>query len=248
MVTEQGDNNRPYAPPSNVISVLHRLQARNLPERIDAEYLRDASIPEGTLGRTLFGLRFLGLVGDGGEPTQALRSIHTATDEEYRSILGGLVREAYSDVFNVVDPGEDTQDRIVNVFRRFAPASQRSRMVIFFLGMCREAGIPTLDTPRQRAMSSPSTRQAPRPATARTTPATVPDGRRRGGGYSPPPPLPPTVPPALEGLLRSLPAPGKPLSAARRKQWLVMAEATLAFVYPEMGDGSDNEDSKGGEA
>jgi hypothetical protein len=41
------------------------------------------------------------------------------------------------------------------------------------------------------------------------------------------------VGPALEGLVRSLPPAGTPLSKERRQQWLKMAEATLAFVYPE---------------
>ena len=136
MVIDTPETNRPYGPPSNVTAVLHRLRSRNLPDRVDAEYLRDAGVSEGTVGRTLFALRFLDLVADDGQPTQALRSIHTSTDEEYRTILSGLVREAYSDVFNVIDPAEDSQDRILNVFRRYTPASQRNRMVIFFLGMC----------------------------------------------------------------------------------------------------------------
>ena len=60
--------NRPYAPPSNVASVLQRLRSRNLPDRIDAEYLRDAAIPEGTVARTLVALRFLGLVTGAAAP------------------------------------------------------------------------------------------------------------------------------------------------------------------------------------
>ena len=39
--------------------------------------------------------------------------------------------------------------------------------------------------------------------------------------------------PALELLVRSLPAVGSPMSKDRREQWLQMARATLAFVYPE---------------
>lgn len=144
---------RPYTPPSNVTGVLQRLRSRNLPDRVDAEYLRDAGVPEGTITRTLFALEFLGLVEE-GEPTQALRSIAISTDEEYQAILSGLVRQAYEDVFKVIDPAQDSQDRIVNFFRRYTPASQRDRMVIFFLGMCREAGIPTLDAPRQRSSAA----------------------------------------------------------------------------------------------
>jgi len=153
--------NRPYGPPSNVTLILQRLRSRNMPDQVDNEYLRDAGIPDGTINRTMFGLVFLGLVEDDG-PTPALIAISTATDEEYRAILSGLVREAYREVFEVLDPAQDDQGRILNFFRRYTPGSQRSRMVMFFLAMCREAGIPTLDAPRQRVPSA--ARPTPRPA------------------------------------------------------------------------------------
>ena len=219
--------NRPYTPPSNVKSVLQRLRTRNLPDRIDNEYLRDSGIPEGTIARTLFALRFLGLIDEGGLLNEPLKSIHTSTDEEYQAILSGLIREAYKEVFNVVDPSQDTQDRILNVFRRYTPASQRDRMVIFFLGMCREAGIPTLDVPKARAMGATrATTETPRITSTKAAGA-IP--RREGAKIT----TITGIDPALEGLIRTLPAPGAPLSLERRKQWLDMAEATLRFVYPE---------------
>jgi len=218
MVTET-ETNRPYTPPSNVISVLQRIRSRNLPEGIDLEYLRDAGIPEGTVHRTFFALRFLKLIGEKGELTDALKAIATSTDEEYRAILSGLVREAYAEVFNSIDPAEDSQERILNVFRRYTPASQRNRMVIFFLGMCREAGIPTLDVPKQRGMGEPKV------ATPRSRRAPREESKVRRGDVK--------VAPALDGLIRSLPPAGTPLSKERRQQWLDMAKATLAFIYPE---------------
>lgn len=238
--------NRPYTPPSNLISVLERVRSRNLPERIDLEYLRDLGIPEGTVHRTLFALRFLKLVEESGELSETLKAIGRSTDEEYRAILSGLVRDAYSEVFNVVDPAENSQREILNVFRRYNPASQRQRMVIFFLGMCREAGIPTLDVPRQRAMGRPGgTAEAPTPRT-RTGKASlrgVGTLRARGSVQSP------DIEPALEGLIRSLPPAGTPLSHERRDQWLTMAKATLAFVYPEVSapDATPEEEQQGGE-
>jgi len=233
MVTEAstGDSNRPYAPPSNVTSILQRVRSRNLPERIDPEYLRDAGIPEGTVHRTFFALKFLGLLDEEGELTSALKSIATSTDEEYRSILSGLIRDRYSDVFSVVDPAEDAQDQILNVFRRYTPGSQRKRMVIFFLGMCREAGIATLDVPRPRAMGRSREVAETRPRVKTSGASVVSKGvvRAKGTVESR------SIPPALEGLVRSLPAVGTPLSARSREQWLKMASATLAFLYPEEG-------------
>jgi hypothetical protein len=210
--------------------VLKRLQSRNMPERIDSEYLRDCGVPEGTLARTLFGLRFVGLITEAGAPTQELRAIGSATVEEYHSILSQLVRTAYADVFNVVDPTEDSQERIANVFRKYSPASQRTRMVVFFLGICREAGIPTLDTPRQRAMGTgtvkPKAFIAPKPTMT---------GRGRIGGATETAFVPAglsDIHPALIGVMRSLPAPGTPMTRESREQWLAMAGATLGFIYP----------------
>jgi hypothetical protein len=219
---------RPYPPPSNVIAVLHRLRSRNLPERIDAEYLRDAGIPEGTLSRTLFALRFLGLTKESGELTEAMKAIGTSTDEEYRATLSGLIRDAYSEVFAVIDPADDSQDRIINFFRRYTPGSQRARMVIFFLGMCREAGIPTLDVPKARSMGAPG-KQAGRLSGIVPKQEASSRGRASAGAGA----QRWDVPPALEGLVKSLPPAGTPMSPQRRDQWLEMAKATLAFVYPE---------------
>lgn len=242
------DTNRPYPPASNVVSVLHRLRSRNLPERIDNEFLRDAGIPESLIHRAAFALRFLGLVEDDA-PTPALRAIATSTDEEYRDILSGIIRDAYGDVFAVVDPAQDSQDRIVNFFRRYTPASQRERMVNFFLAMCREAGIPTLDVPRQRpSLDAPRPKRAQpskaaSPGAARA-PRTKTDGAGAGEGGAALPPG--TLHPALELLVRSLPPPGTPMPDARRQQWLDMADAALAFVYPaEAEAGAEPEDGDG---
>ena len=228
--------NRPYPPPSNVTAVLQRLRSRNVPERVDSEYLRDAGVPDGTNARTLFGLRFLGLLDD-DIPTPALRAIATSTDEEYQSILKGLIETAYREVFEIIDPTQDPQDRIINFFRRYTPASQRERMVVFFLGLCREAGIATLDAPRQRSSGvtpkshmagGETTRRAARTAATRNTTRPTPQTARtdnKGPEQS-------IIPPALELLVRSLPPIGGSMSEGRRRQWLAMADATLAFMYP----------------
>lgn len=219
-------SNRPYAPPSNVTAVLHRLKSHNLPGRVDAGYLRDMAIPEGTVSRTLGALRFLGLINESGQPTEALLAFNVATDEEYKRILSGLVREAYKDVFNVADPGKDAQDKIHNVFRKYGPASQRGRMVIFFLGMCREASIPTLDLPKVRLMATGQLK----PVTKSVIEKSESSLERKGASLKD---SSLDINPVLEGLIRSLPRAGMPLSPERRRQWLDMAEATLKFLYPE---------------
>jgi hypothetical protein len=239
-------DNRPYPPPSNVIALLQRLRRRNLPERIDAEYLRASGITDSLNARTLFALRFLRLV-EGDSPTQALRSIAKSSDEEYQEILQGLIREAYHDVFEFIDPTEDSQDRIVKVFQRYDPASQRQRMVVFFLGMCREAGIPTLDAPRNRASSASTKAKVTRPKTSRS--ASPASGRavqeqsaqrqqadQKSSGPS-------DLHPLLEGLVRSLPAAGAFFPTEKRDQWLQMMSNAMAYVYVENQQDGEEDDA-----
>ncbi len=240
--TLQPSSNRPYPPPSSVAALLARLRSRNLPERIDAEYLRDAGIPDSLNARTLFGLRFLGLV-DHDVPSAGLRSIAKSTDEEYKQLLQGVIRAAYQDVFEVIDPAQDSQDRIVNFFRRYTPASQRDRMVVFFLGMCREAGIETLDVPKNRPSSvatGSKLKQNNSPKSTNRTGERTPEHAAKGRAGSSSKHDPGRLGtgdlhPSLELLVRSLPPPGKPFPEDRRRQWLRMAEAALDFVYPPGG-------------
>ena len=54
---------RPYAPTSNVIAVIQRGRSRNLPDRVDDDFLNLAGVnTTGSIGRRVsFALRFLGL-------------------------------------------------------------------------------------------------------------------------------------------------------------------------------------------
>src|SRR5205807_2294435 len=110
-MTEPEDRRRPYASPSNVISVLQRVRSRNLPEKIDYDFLRIAGVGDAVFGRVTDALRFLDLIDDGGRPTDHLRAIAAAPDEEYRTLLRGALNAAYEEDFQRVDPGQDSQAR-----------------------------------------------------------------------------------------------------------------------------------------
>ncbi len=144
--------NRPYAAPSNVISVISRARTRNLPEVITNDFLRLAGIPEAAFGRVIQALRFLGLLQEDGSPTQELHSLAMSPDAEYQNQLANVVQSAYRDDFARVHPDEDPQHKIIDAFHRYQPRSQTQRMVMLFLGLCRDAGIPVLDAPRERQM------------------------------------------------------------------------------------------------
>src|SRR5437867_9344824 len=155
---------RPYGATANVIAVIERTRTRNLPETISNDFLGLTGIPEIVYGRVRQALEFLELVHEDGRPTSKLESLAKAADSEYSQILAACIREAYRDDFQRIDPGQDNQVQIIEAFRRYQPRSQTSRMVMLFLGLCRNAGIPVMDAPRERKMQSSGQRRPPRPA------------------------------------------------------------------------------------
>ena len=150
------DQSRPYAAPSNVIAVLSRARSRNLPEYISNDFLRLADVPETVYGRVIQALRFLGMVTEDGRPSEMLRAISAAPESEYRDLLGATLHTAYADDFERVDPTQDTQSKIQDAFKPYLPRSQTQRMVMLFLGLCREAGILVVDVPRDRKIQTTS--------------------------------------------------------------------------------------------
>jgi hypothetical protein len=181
MEGEDLNQHRPYAAPANVIGVLHRVRSRNLPDTIGDDLLRLVGVPEGALYRVRGALQFLGLTDEDGRVTETLRALAGAPEDRYRELFAAVVREAYSQDFERVDPSQDTQAQIVTAFQPYQPRSQVSRMVMLFLGLCREAGIEVLDAPRERGMQS----AVARPATVR---ARVHVGRNGSKDETPPRP------------------------------------------------------------
>ena len=160
----QDEQFRPYAAPANIIAVINRARTRNLPETINNDFLRIAGVPEAVWYRVTQALQFLKLVHEDGRPSDTMVALAGATDAQYRELLDNIVREAYRSEFNVIDPSQDPQNKIIDAFRPYQPRSQHSRMVMLFLGLCREAGIPVLDVPRERRMRDQQAKRA-RPST-----------------------------------------------------------------------------------
>lgn len=154
------DQRRPYAATANVMAVLERTRRVNLPDRLTNDYLEIVGIPEVSRGRVIEAMRFLGLMDANGRPTDLLRSYAGAPDDEVRSLLMGIVSNAYADDLSRVRPADEAQSRIMAAFRRYQPRSQTQRMVMLFLGLCRAAGMQVLDAPRERQMQT--NRAAPR--------------------------------------------------------------------------------------
>lgn len=149
-VSMDEDERRPYAPAANVLGVIERIRRLNVPASVDTDFLRLADVPEGSQGRVAFALRFLGLTDASARPTDQLRAIARATDDEYRELLAGVVQAAYAVDFERVNPATETQAKIISAFQRYEPRSQTARMVTLFLGLAKAAGIPVLEAPRDR--------------------------------------------------------------------------------------------------
>jgi hypothetical protein len=148
------DDKRPYAATANVTGIIKRTRTRNLPDKVDGDFIRLAGVPDAVIHRVASALKFLGLVTEDDKPTDTLRALAAAPDEQYREILAGAVRNAYEVDFARVDPTQDSQKQIIDAFRPYQPRSQTDRMVMLFLGLCREAGMEVKDAPRERPMGA----------------------------------------------------------------------------------------------
>jgi hypothetical protein len=219
---------RPYAPPANFVDILRRFKSRQLPETIDGKYLKVWGASQATVSRLLGALRFLGLIELDGTPTDQVRSLGHVDDDEYRNRLSQIVRRSYRDIFASVDPEQDTQATIQNAFEGFEPLSQHYRMAIFFLGLCREAGIPLMEEPRQRRTGIARTARNSREA------ETYAFGTRGRRGPSDQSDLPIALSnPLIKGLLDLLPEPGAAWDAQKKLTWLETMRLNLDQVYPD---------------
>ncbi len=131
----------PYAPAASVIAAIKRYRERGLPEPVDKNALESIGITPGVAALTLATLKFLGLINADGFHSERFDQLRRATSENYPSELLQVIQNAYTDVFVIVDPIQDSRDRITDAFRQYDPQAQRERMVALFIGLCREAGL-----------------------------------------------------------------------------------------------------------
>src|ERR1700730_9244810 len=102
----------PYAPSTSVLAVIRRLRDRSLPNPLTAQELTRLSISEGLANRTLRALSFLGLIDEEGHRTIAFERLGKASSNEYPELLGEVIKEAYTDVFTIIDPANATDIQI----------------------------------------------------------------------------------------------------------------------------------------
>ena len=140
----------PYTPFGCVITVIRRLRERGLPETLTIQEITRVGVSEGNASRTLQALKFLKLVDEDGHRTQTFDRLGRVPTSEYSEVFGEIIKEAYGDVFTIVDPAEATDIEINDAFRYYQPQAQRGRMITLFRGLCQEVGLIAGGPPETR--------------------------------------------------------------------------------------------------
>lgn len=221
------DRPAPYAPASAILSLIDKYRNRGLPSPIDAGVLERASVSPSLVPRTLQALQTLDLISDDGRPTQVLEGIRLAPESEYKKRLAEWLTDVYADALAFVDPATATDTDIRDAFRKYIPHGQQDRMVSLFTGLFTAAGV----MPERERKSAPRTKVTPpKQRPIYSTPPKAREGKVSlfGGAHAPTPGLPP----ALAGLLQSLPANGQSWTQEARDKFYATFGTVLDFCFP----------------
>lgn len=215
-------NSAPYGPPSAIIDLIDRYRNKGLTTPFNPEVLARAGVSESLIPRVWQSLVSLELITPEGAPTETLEGLRRAPEGDLKPRLAAWLQAVYADVFSFVS-ATDEETAIRDAFRAYNPVGQQGRMVSLFLGLCRAAGLRDDD----QATSSP------RPAArkpASSTPAARSHAQPKQQKQSPPlfGVLNSSLPPALNGLLQTLPSSGE-WTKQERDKFVKTFEAVLDF-------------------
>lgn len=223
------DQPAPYAPASAVLDLVTRHRNRGLQSPVDADVLARSGISDSLIPRTLQALRVLDLIGEDGRPTEVLEGIRLAPESEYKQRLADWLTAAYADALAFVDPATDDEVAIRDAFRKYNPTGQQSRMVTLFMGLFIAAGVMP-DRQRSAAPKKAASPSVPKPpsrirpvARPAAVPATLPARAFAADG---------NLPPALAGLLASLPAGDTGWTQDKRDKFMSAFGVLLDFCVP----------------
>lgn len=227
------DKPAPYAPPAAILDIVNRYRNRGLVFPVTKDVLARVGVSESLIPRTLQSLVALDLIKDDGNPTDMLEGIRLAPEAEYQSRLAAWLRAAYADVFSFVDPTNDDPTRIRDAFRAYQPLGQQDRMVTLFEGLCVAAGLIIKKPSEPRASSRPRVASAVG-GTARAPSRQPQRAPARSSSNKPSwsSPSDGSLPPALSGLLESLPSAEEGWTQAEREKFYTTFGAVLDFCIP----------------
>lgn len=231
------DQPAPYAPASAILELIDRHRNKGLPPVVDADVLIRAGVSDSLVPRTLQALKILDLLTEDGRPSQIFEGIRLAPTAEYQQRLAEWLNAAYADALSYVDPATDDEVAIRDAFRKYIPTGQQARMVTLFMGLFTAAGVIA---PKQKANAPPSSSKPRQTSSKQFKPSK---------GKTPPPPAYPRdgrhgqpqnlatgeIPPALAGLLATLPIDTGVWTKDRRDQFLTTFGAVLDYTF-KVGD------------
>jgi Family of unknown function (DUF5343) len=240
------DQPAPYAPPSAIMGLIERHRNKGLPSPVDADVLARAGISDSLIPRTLQALNSLDLLTEDGKPSDVLEGLRLAAESEYTGRLVVWLKSAYADALNFVDPATEDEIRIRDAFRSYKPTGQQSRMVTLFIGLFTSAGV----IPERLRPITRQTRQSQAPkARAKTNLASkIADTPRQvepyAGNIGMPLGISSSLPPAIAGLLASLPKVGTGWTKERRDAFHMTFGSVMDFCFPivEQNDIDENGD------
>ncbi|MEZ5917942.1 MAG: DUF5343 domain-containing protein, partial [Parvularculaceae bacterium] len=223
------DQPGPYAPTSAILEIVTRHRNKGLPSPVNSEVLGRAGISDSLIPRTLQALQTLDLIDEDGKPTQVLEGIRLAPEAEYQTRLKEWLTSAYADALQYIEPETATETDIRDAFRSYKPVGQQSRMVSLFSGLFRAAGVgpdKPLPTTRKSQGGSPAPKSRAPAAKTRT-------GRNKpAAGADKPSINTDGLPPALAGLLASLPKQGQRWTEDEHDAFVNTFQAVLTYCYP----------------
>ena len=226
------DKPAPYAPTSAVLDLVDRYRTRGLPVPVTAEVLARAGISDSLNSRTLYALQILDLIDDAGQPTPTFEAIRKAPEAEFKNRLVEWLNGAYADALKFVDPATADETAIRDAFRNYTPIGQQPRMVTLFIGLYAAAGVgpegaavPRM--PRPQRVSSPSRQAAKRDTAAphKLSPGWTKVAKMQSQ-------VTPELPPALAGMVASLPLDGRGWTQEKRDQFLKLFGTALDWCIP----------------
>lgn len=225
------DQPAPYAPASAVLSLIDRYRNKGLPTPVDADVLARAGISASLIARTLQAMQSLDLLTEDGKPSPVLEGIRLAPEPELKQRMLEWLTAAYSDALQFIDPATASEGEIRDAFRSYKPIGQQNRMVTLFMGLFAGAGV---GPERQK----PTTKRAPTGSIVKPRPlvrtTATPENKSK--------PRIPTVtdaglPPALVGLLASLPTEEEGWTRTERDRFMHTFGAVLDFCFPPQAAG-----------
>lgn len=203
----------------------------HLPDQIDRGVLGNLS---GSAASAMIkSMESLGLIDASGKPTQALSDLVQTPrgGAQYQSTYRAALEKAYPYLFNSsINLQTATTIQVQSAFReQSVTGSTISKCIAFFLAAAKEAGVVVSKYVRVPPMADTSGKR-------RTTSARVEDDdedEEEGEAFQ----LGVDLHPALQGVLKILPAPGQPMTKKERDRFMTAFAAVLQLAHPDADEG-----------